>query len=216
MGVESHHLSPAPPFTPPPSPIPAKHRNGLYILKQIKIGHILAFCLCTHSHWRQPTVVGLHLLTLPSELSNNAFCVCIHASNPFTPESDQFQISPAASPEKSHHTEWGTWLNFHSLLIRWKIILLLVLTTSHILSLRMYLLNLGVNWFNCFSLRLTPYLVAIDYVLTCLSTWLNSAVHSSTQMLNDHLLLRIGGGWDTLEHYLMTHAPKPGQCDLTK
>ena len=27
------------------------------------------------------------------------------------------------------------------------------------------------------------------------------------QMLNDHMLVRIGGGWDTLEHYLMTHAP---------
>lgn len=28
-----------------------------------------------------------------------------------------------------------------------------------------------------------------------------------TKMLNDHMLVRIGGGWDTLEHYLMTHAP---------
>lgn len=26
-------------------------------------------------------------------------------------------------------------------------------------------------------------------------------------MLNEHMLVRIGGGWDTLEHYLMTHAP---------
>ena len=26
-------------------------------------------------------------------------------------------------------------------------------------------------------------------------------------MLNDHMLVRIGGGWDTLEHYLMTHVP---------
>ena len=24
-------------------------------------------------------------------------------------------------------------------------------------------------------------------------------------MLNDHVLVRIGGGWDGLEHYLMTH-----------
>ena len=30
--------------------------------------------------------------------------------NPFTPESDQFQISPAASPEILHHTVWRTWL----------------------------------------------------------------------------------------------------------
>ena len=30
-------------------------------------------------------------------------------------------------------------------------------------------------------------------------------------MLNDHVLVRIGGGWDGLEHYLMTHV-KAGMC----
>ena len=30
--------------------------------------------------------------------------------NPFTPESDQYQISPAASSEIWHHTVWRTWL----------------------------------------------------------------------------------------------------------
>ena len=30
--------------------------------------------------------------------------------NPFTPKSDQCQISPAASPEIRHHTVWRTWL----------------------------------------------------------------------------------------------------------
>ena len=30
--------------------------------------------------------------------------------NPFTPGSDQFQISPTASPEILHHTLWRTWL----------------------------------------------------------------------------------------------------------
>ena len=30
--------------------------------------------------------------------------------NPFTPESDQCQISPAPSPEILHHTVWRTWL----------------------------------------------------------------------------------------------------------
>ena len=30
--------------------------------------------------------------------------------SPFTPKSDQFQISPAASPEILHHTVWRTWL----------------------------------------------------------------------------------------------------------
>ena len=30
--------------------------------------------------------------------------------NPFIPKSDQYQISPAASPEILHHTVWITWL----------------------------------------------------------------------------------------------------------
>ena len=30
--------------------------------------------------------------------------------NPFIPKSDQYQISPAASPEILHHTVWRTWL----------------------------------------------------------------------------------------------------------
>ena len=35
---------------------------------------------------------------------------CQQGQNPFTPESDQCQISPAASPEILHHTVWITWL----------------------------------------------------------------------------------------------------------
>ena len=37
-------------------------------------------------------------------------CPGLCAVNPFTPKSDQFQISPAASPEIWHHTVWRTWL----------------------------------------------------------------------------------------------------------
>ena len=48
--------------------------------------------------------------------------------NPFTPKSDQLQISPAASPEILHYTVQRTWL-FHSLL-RWKIIILSILSVS--------------------------------------------------------------------------------------
>ena len=33
-----------------------------------------------------------------------------HMLNPYTPKSDQFQVSPAASPEVLHHTVWRTWL----------------------------------------------------------------------------------------------------------
>jgi hypothetical protein len=36
------------------------------------------------------------------------------------------------------------------------------------------------------------------------------------QMLNGHVLLRIGGGWDTLEHYLLTHMPKVGKFRAVK
>ena len=55
------------------------------------------------------------------------------AFNPFTPESDQCQNSPAASPEILHHTVRRTW-HFHSLL-RWKVIILQILATSLIQSL---------------------------------------------------------------------------------
>ena len=41
--------------------------------------------------------------SLPLSLTHFTF-------NPFTPKSDQFQISPAASPETLHHTAWRTWL----------------------------------------------------------------------------------------------------------
>ena len=34
----------------------------------------------------------------------------ISSNNPFTPESDQYQISPAASPEILHHTVRRTWI----------------------------------------------------------------------------------------------------------
>ena len=54
--------------------------------------------------------------------------------NPFTPKSDQFQISPAASPEILHYTGWRTWLSI-TILLRWKMIILPILTTSlYILS----------------------------------------------------------------------------------
>ena len=36
---------------------------------------------------------------------------CTESGNPFTPKSDQFQISPAAWPEILHHTVWRTWLS---------------------------------------------------------------------------------------------------------
>ena len=56
-----------------------------------------------------------------------------HTINPFTPKSDEYQISPAASPE---NTTWNSMENlaFHSLLW-WKMIILPILTTSAIHTL---------------------------------------------------------------------------------
>ena len=47
--------------------------------------------------------------------------------NPFTPKTDQVQISPAASPEILHHTVWRTWVFIASL--RWKLIILPIIAT---------------------------------------------------------------------------------------
>ena len=41
---------------------------------------------------------------------NTVLCTLFSFFYPFTPKSDQCQISPAASPEIEHHTQWRTWL----------------------------------------------------------------------------------------------------------
>ena len=55
----------------------------------------------------------------PTCKSDPTFMLCgnVHSKgemlncfNPFTPESDQCQTSPAASPVILHHIVWGTWL----------------------------------------------------------------------------------------------------------
>ena len=71
--------------------------------------------------------------------------------NLFTPKSDQFQISPAASPETLHHTVWRTWFfitysdegYYQFSLPHWCISLQKVG--------RMYILNLGVKGLNVHS-----------------------------------------------------------------
>ena len=49
-------------------------------------------------------------LTLALENLKNMRIALISTLNPFTPESDQCQNSPAASQEIWHHTAWRTWL----------------------------------------------------------------------------------------------------------
>ena len=71
------------------------------------------------------------------------------AFRPFTPKRDQFQTSPAASPEILHQTVWRTWLFVDYPDERW----LLYTTNSHNLTRtfllkmlgRVYFLNLGVK-----------------------------------------------------------------------
>ena len=58
---------------------------------------------------------------------------------PFTPNSDQFKICPAASPEILHHTVWRTWLLIPYSNERW------LHYQYYSQCLRMYFLNLGVK-----------------------------------------------------------------------
>ena len=62
--------------------------------------------------WRFAQVVtsylkGVYVTTPRSEIKSQR---PIRNPGPFTPKSDQFQTSPAASPEILHHTAWRTWL----------------------------------------------------------------------------------------------------------
>ena len=66
---------------------------------------------------------------------------------PFNPESDQCQISPAASPEISHHTVWRTYLFIAYSDERWWYYQFSLLYLTHFLNVgRMYFLSLGVKW----------------------------------------------------------------------
>ena len=70
----------------------------------------------------------LELLHLqPYAISEQSLPLCA-SLNPFTPKSDQVQISPVASPVILHHTVWRTWLFIAY--SDWKMILVPVLTTS--------------------------------------------------------------------------------------
>ena len=77
--------------------------------------------------------------------------------NPFTPKSDQYQISPAALPEILCHTVWRTW-PFIALL-RWKMIITPILTTSLI---RVSLGRLGECTFWTWEWKGSPKLYIIS------------------------------------------------------
>ena len=60
------------------------------------------------------------------DTTNSHYLTYTFLINPFTPRTDQCQIHPTASAKLLHHTVWRV---FHSV-PRWKMIILLFLTTS--------------------------------------------------------------------------------------
>ena len=64
--------------------------------------------------WARGTLVSKGVSFLAKSFTRWIGCI-----NPFTPKSDQCQISPAASPEILHHTVWRTWHFIAYLDARW-------------------------------------------------------------------------------------------------
>ena len=64
---------------------------------------------CDNFSLASKTLYAINMMTLSSE--RTATCLSLlWLFNPFTPESDQCQNSPAESQEIWHHTVWRTWL----------------------------------------------------------------------------------------------------------
>ena len=79
------------------------------------------------------STLRVHVRTWRRETQNLALIFSVKFVNPFTPKSDQFQISPAASPVILHHILCR--IRLFIALLRCKIIILSILTTSLILLL---------------------------------------------------------------------------------
>ena len=107
--------------------------------------------------------------------------------HPFTPKSDQFQISPAALPEILHHTVWRTWLFITYSDGRW-LYYQFSLLHLYIISLskvgRMYFLNLWgwQTWLTvafvefrrgCMNSQITSKLCLM---FTCFIIWSSSSI----------------------------------------
>ena len=90
--------------------------------------------LAPHTTYWHDTYKGPQLTSTCKQINKDGhkekirICVSIGPFNPFTPKSDQVQISPVASPVIWHHTVWRTWLFIAY--SDWKMILVPVLTTS--------------------------------------------------------------------------------------
>ena len=80
---------------------------------------IVEFTLLSHFHSLSPTYRSVRICSQGHD--KRALCICVFLTpkfkrtfsqpfNPFTPKSDQCQISSAASPVILHRTVWGIWL----------------------------------------------------------------------------------------------------------
>ena len=80
------------------SSISSRHKMGPPAGTRSAIALLTLYLLVCNLHmpWNWNRAIGR---------KNSEECV-----NPFTPKSDQFQISPAASPAILHDTAWRTWL----------------------------------------------------------------------------------------------------------
>ena len=84
---------------------------GLLFLEHMQVCSLGLFC---------PHALTSHYaLTQTLFATLNPFARSRHHCNPFSPKSDQRQISPAASPRIFHHTVWRTWLFIAYLVDRW-------------------------------------------------------------------------------------------------
>ena len=89
--------------------------DGFYLTAQkyvldVTSGQRLSPWPCKVTIWRASSVFLVHNFMLRLTLAKCWVLGQVLTFNPFTPKSDQFQISPAASPEIWHHTVWRTWL----------------------------------------------------------------------------------------------------------
>ena len=92
----------------------AKIPNGAFFCialrrSLVSLLHVGMQVCCSRGFWNQIRKLELELNFLRS-INHERFHVALKLKlNPFTPKTDQFQISPAASPAILHHIVWRTW-----------------------------------------------------------------------------------------------------------
>ena len=131
------------------------HRCGDFVRPRWDITALAVICVAantdkTYSGATQSSDTRLFMVS-SERLPERLFACQEKSYNPFTPKSEQFQISSAASPEISHHTVWRTWLFIDYSDERW---LHYQFAVPHLCIWlikvgRMYFSNLGVKGLIC-------------------------------------------------------------------